>query len=240
MRDAVRPRAAATTLARMLSIGGHPLVLMSAAALAAWPGHDGARWQLAAGLGAIAALVMGYWHLRVRRGAWAHVDASDRGERRDLNRMLAVLLFVALLLGVWREVPPPVTVVLGLCAAIVGLSALAARWCKPSLHLAFACLATGILGLAWAQVVLPMGLFVLAVGWSRLHLQRHTIADMVAGVLLGTGAAWCCGWRPRGSRPEIRRPSFSLVAPSLLGVADLSARRRASSALQDERVHSGS
>lgn len=78
-----------TLLARLVSILGHPLLLMPAAGLAAWITLNGADTQalwivIAAGLAAM--VVLGYSYWRVRSGAWAHVDASERGERRGHRR----------------------------------------------------------------------------------------------------------------------------------------------------------
>lgn len=179
----------ATRVARALSILGHPLPVMAATALAAWQGAERGRWMLAAFLGAASILVMGYASWRVRRGQWAHVDASGRGERRDLHRALGSSLCVAVAVGLWRDVAPPIVVVLGLCLAIVVAAGMASRWCKPSLHVAFACLGTAVLALGCKQAALPMAMAVVAIGWSRLHLRRHSRTDVIAGAAIGTGAA---------------------------------------------------
>ena len=81
-------------LARALSIFGHPMLVLPLAvvALALARGERVTAVWSAAGFGAFAALVMGYSAWQVRRGRWAHVDASARHERGHLNRFLFVAL----------------------------------------------------------------------------------------------------------------------------------------------------
>jgi membrane-associated phospholipid phosphatase len=65
---------------------------------------------------------------------------------------------------------------------------LAARWCKLSLHLAFAVFAALLLhkvGTLWMVIAL---LFATAIAWSRLALERHTRRDLLAGAVVGAVA----------------------------------------------------
>ena len=75
-----------TPLARLVSIAGHPAVLMPVAALVAAPDADaGAALVVSV---ACAVAVVGYSVHKARRGDWAHVDASapvERAQRRPLG-----------------------------------------------------------------------------------------------------------------------------------------------------------
>lgn len=176
-------------IARIISILGHPLLVLPAALTlpAALRNDDphALRWMLT-GFALFAALVLGGAWLQVRRGRWAHVDASEPSERRSLNRVLWVALVVGAV-ATWRGLPAPdLGLTLALSAVIVSLAMLTVRACKLSLHVAFSVFAASLLW-PWGVAAVAAGLaFASAVGWSRLHLGRHRPRDLVAGA--GAGA----------------------------------------------------
>jgi len=177
------------TLARGLSLLGHPLLVVPLAAMLA-AASRGADAGVVRGLGlwlaVLALAVLGYSRWQVWRGHWAHVDASGRGERRDLNRALLALLVVAAAASAWAQGPGLLTRALALAAVMIVLAMLLARWLKVSLHAAFTTLAAWLP--LWPTAVAGLLLLALAVAWSRLVLQRHRPAEVVAGVVLGSVA----------------------------------------------------
>ena len=180
-----------TLAARGISILGHPVVVTPLAGLVAWVAAGGAVTQVRGIViaGTIAAmLVMGYSYRQVRSGAWTHVDASERGERRSLSRFLLVAFVVATIAGLALQWPPQVSLVLLLAALMVAATMLAARWCKPSLHLAFAVFSAGMLYVLSPWAVAGGLLAAWAIGWSRLYLGRHVVADLWCGALIGAAA----------------------------------------------------
>lgn len=184
-------------LARALSILGHPLLVLPAATLllAAGDGADPQRLsRLALALGGLAVLVMAYSWWQVRRRRWAHVDASNQGERRSLNRfLLAAFAIGAVLAWTWagqREL----ALGLALSALLIALAMLSARWWKLSLHVAFAVFAAVLLWhMSW-QACAGGLLFAAAVAWSRWVLTRHVPRDLIAGAAAG-GLAGLLFWR---------------------------------------------
>ena len=183
-------------LARTLSVVGHPALLLPLAALGlalARGEPRTARWA-AAGFVALSALVMGYAWWQVRRGRWTHIDASERNERNALNHFLLPLLAAAALLVQWLDGPPPLALGLALSAGIVLVALLGARWCKLSLHLAFAMFAAMLLWkLGWAWMLAALG-FAGMLTWSRLVLKRHVPRDLFAGAVAGTAAGVAFWW----------------------------------------------
>lgn len=175
-------------LARLLSILGHPVLLTPLALLLAGylsqpgePGVSGTAIAAAIGLG-MAVMLLSLFN--VRSGAWSHVDASAPGERRQLNRVLALLLGGATLLAWYTH--QPLAMVLGLaCSTAVACAALVLRrYLKLSLHAAFAVYAAALLWPAPLAAGLML-LLALAVGWSRLLLQRHSLREVGAGFAAG-------------------------------------------------------
>lgn len=183
---------ASDRLARAVSILGHPLLVLPAALMlpAALHGGDPRTLRAAfAGFALFAALVMGWSWWQVRRGRWAHVDASHQSERRSLNRTLLVLIALGALLA-WRALPSPgLAVALALSAGIVAVALLTVRWCKLSLHLAFAVYATGLLWPQGGWAIAACCALAAGVAWSRLRLSRHRPRDLVAGAAAGLLAA---------------------------------------------------
>ncbi|MDQ3229986.1 MAG: phosphatase PAP2 family protein [Pseudomonadota bacterium] len=176
-----------SALARAVSILGHPLLMLPLAVLAlslARNGGDRDTLVIAAGFGMFAAAVLGYSWWQVRCGRWTHVDASTRHERGSLNRFLLVALAVAAVVA-WSASMHELAFGLGLSAALIAAAMLSSRYCKLSLHLAFAVYAAMLLSrIDWR---LAAGAFVFAavLAWSRLALQRHVPRDLVAGALAG-------------------------------------------------------
>ncbi|MBP6748606.1 MAG: phosphatase PAP2 family protein [Xanthomonadaceae bacterium] len=176
-------------LARSISILGHPLLtLPSAMAWLSLMRDTGPIWPTLLGLALIAAAVVAFSWRQVRRARWTHIDASEPSERAGLNRALTWLLVavtaIALLRG-QRE--------LALGAALAAMMVLTARassrWCKLSLHVAFAVFAAGLLW-TWSPTAMLVGLaFAATVAWSRVALRRHTPRDLVVGAAAGALSA---------------------------------------------------
>jgi membrane-associated phospholipid phosphatase len=183
-------------LARTLSIFGHPVLVLPAAVwLAAAPGRAGTGKMLA-GFAVFGLLVMGWSRWQVRRGRWLHVDASAQAERRALNRFLLFGLTLGTLLA-WRFAAAPVAMAIGLSLLLVLAAILSARWCKLSLHVAFATYAAVLL---WRIGPWAVGLglvFAAVLAWSRLALKRHVQRDLFAGAIAG-GVAGLLFWRLLG------------------------------------------
>jgi chromate transport protein ChrA len=132
--------------------------------------------------------VVAFTLLRTRSGRWAHVDASERHERAELNLFAGTLMLALAAAGQLLDAPPALVAALLLSGLLVLGGHLLRHRLKASLHVGFALLAAGI---AWPVVPAAAALLLLAglVAWSRLQLRRHTRADVVAGALLGIACA---------------------------------------------------
>ena len=184
--------AAIDRFARIISVLGHPLLVLPAALALPVALHDGDLRTLRTilvGFTLFAALIFGWSWLQVRRKRWAHVDASHPSERRSLNRTLLIAITAGALLS-WRGLPTPdLGLALALSAGIVAVAMLSARVCKLTLHVAFALYAAGLL---WPLGSIAVGAgcgFACTVAWSRLRLSRHLPRDLVAGASAGLLAA---------------------------------------------------
>jgi hypothetical protein len=178
-------------IARWLSIVFHPFVMVgvmagTAAAARQAPG-DAVRTVAVVALFTVVPLSI-LMARQVRRGAWENVDASKHADRPTLY-LVGGLAVMALLAYVMARPSEPF-LVRGVVATLAMLAAcaIATRWIKVSLHMAFAAFA------ATAQALMrsPAGYLLLAVlpplMWSRLALRRHTAAEVALGTIIGAAA----------------------------------------------------
>ncbi|HYG64026.1 MAG TPA: hypothetical protein VEL74_15730 [Thermoanaerobaculia bacterium] len=185
--------AASTSLARWISILAHPFVMAVVMAVT-----TGIRFgALRGGVGAAVAVglvilpVALLMARQVRAGRWGNVDASEPRERPALFAV-AILSLFALFLYLWlRETQASLLRGVGGTLALVVVAAVANRWIKVSLHMAFACLTVTVLVLLGSIVGWCLVPVIPALAWSRLQLARHRPVELIAGTALGaiTGLA---------------------------------------------------
>jgi membrane-associated phospholipid phosphatase len=121
----------------------------------------------------------------VRLGKVTDHHVSDRHQRAPV--LLMALACVIAGLGVLAAVGSPrsvVVMVLGIVAGIVMLAAVSPFW-KISGHAAAVSSAAAIFVLMLGPAWLPLLVLIPAVGWSRVVLRAHTLAQVVAGSLFG-------------------------------------------------------
>ncbi|WP_374602222.1 hypothetical protein [Arenimonas sp.] len=173
------------SLARALSIAGHPAVLMPAAAVIASPGETGLA-ALAVSL-ACGAAVLGYSVYKAHRADWVHIDASVPAERAQLNTRVSVGLVLAAGALWFAGLPLGISMAAGLSGLIVAAGHVLRHVAKLSLHVAFAAFASL---LVWPDLVAAFALMLVAVAvaWSRIALRRHVPADILLGALAGVAA----------------------------------------------------
>jgi hypothetical protein len=176
-------------VARIVSILGHPMLVMPLAAWLAIRSSDATVRAGATAIGAIlllGAIVLAFCAIQVRGGRWRHVDASGRHERRSLNLFLLCLFSAAAAVTWFFQGFSPLLLALILSAAIILLALLISPCCKLSLHVAFIAFAVFVPGTLVAGA--GIAVFGLGVAWSRLRLGRHVRLDLVVGLLAGVAA----------------------------------------------------
>jgi membrane-associated phospholipid phosphatase len=170
--------------ARAISIAGHPFVLIPLAV------------ALAAGSFITAAIVAATTALpiylitrrRVRRGEWSDYDVSRHDQRSSLYWMSFPLMGVAAVALHLSGAGPRMMHGVLAGAAMLAAGMLGNRWLKISMHMMFATFAAVIVARSSPRL-LPIAIaVVLLVGWSRLHLKRHTLAEVLVGTAIGLAA----------------------------------------------------
>lgn len=121
----------------------------------------------------------------VRKGVYTNLDVSDQSQRQRWF-IVTTLLLLAVTIIIWM-VEPNRTLRLGTtCAfALLVISQLVNTRIKASMHLAFHTF-IGLLILhinSFAGVIFL--LFTPLLAWSRLHLKRHVLEEVLVGSMLG-------------------------------------------------------
>ncbi|MFD8560592.1 hypothetical protein ACFV1N_25245 [Streptosporangium canum] len=154
-------------------------------------GWSGAAWGLLASLvcaGIPAAVIA----LGVRRGRLDSVHLVDRTGRKGpmLAGLAAVVAGLVLLvvLGAPRLVTATAAVMLGW---IVVLGAITLTW-KISFHAGVSAGAVVVLAhvLPAAPTLVLGAILVVAIGWARVQVTHHTLAQTVAGAIVAAAVTW--------------------------------------------------
>jgi hypothetical protein len=177
--------------ARWLSIVAHPFVMVavmvgSAAAARQTQGEALRSVAIVVVVTIVPLLIL--MTRKVRSGAWQNADASNQAERPTLY-LVGTIVLMGLLAYVTMFRPHDfmvrgVVTTLGMFAAC----AVATRWIKVSLHMAFAALAATMLSLMGSVVGYLLLLMLPALAWARLALSRHTPLELTIGTIAGTAA----------------------------------------------------
>jgi hypothetical protein len=174
--------------ARWLSIIFHPFVMVGVLA-----GTAAAARQTGAEAMTSVAIVLAFTVVpllvlmirQVRKGAWENVDASNTAERPVLYLVAGIglaALIAYLVLG-----SPEAFMLRGVVATLIMLAvcAVATRWIKVSVHMAFAAFVATLLTLSGSIVGYAIVMVVPPLAWARLKLRRHTPAEVAVGSFIG-------------------------------------------------------
>lgn len=182
--------AVAVTVARLLSIAGHPFVF-ALLVMAAVGVRFLRREQTVTALTVLVLLVIVPFTLyivrEVRAQRWTNFDVSVREHR---PRMYAVaLLLIAAAAGLLHLLGAPWGIVRGMlfAAGLMCLTLALNVLLKVSLHAAISAYAAVILWRVEPAVGAIALAACLAIGWSRVVLKRHTLAEVVVGTMCGLG-----------------------------------------------------
>jgi hypothetical protein len=151
-------------------------------------GRAGLGWGLLAAL-FTAVLPTLFITYGVRRGQWSDRTVGARRPRLVVLAFITASVAIGLILLLVLGAPRLLTGYLAfMLASVAVLAAITTMW-KISIHCAVASGSVAILALSFGPLVLPAYALVALLGWSRVTLRDHTVAQAVAGAVLGAGAA---------------------------------------------------
>ncbi|GAA2788856.1 hypothetical protein [Nonomuraea dietziae] len=132
----------------------------------------------------------------VRRGRLDSKHLVQRSGRKVpmLAGLVAVVGGLALLIALdaSRVAIATAAVMLG-WVLVMGLITV---WWKISFHTGVFAGASVVVAAVthWEPVLLACGLIVVGIGWARVRIAHHTLAQVVAGVVVGSAVAWAATW----------------------------------------------
>ncbi|MFZ0827697.1 MAG: hypothetical protein WAO02_09770 [Verrucomicrobiia bacterium] len=160
-----------------------------------WTMDRAAAWRITgfvAVMGLIPTGLLRWVHSTSRR-----TQATDASASTD-RPILYFSLFAVLLLSslYFHFVEHSAFLVRGtaVTALMSAVAAVANRWIRLSLHLAFAVYCGLILARIHPAYGLPILILAPLLAWSRLVLLRHTLPEIIGGSVLGLGAAGIFIW----------------------------------------------
>lgn len=146
------------------------------------------------GWGAVAALFAGVLPMvfisrGVRRGQWTDRNVGAKRPRLIVLGFIIGSVAAGLALLVALGAPGELSGYVGcMLASVALLAAITAVW-KISIHCAVASGSVTILALLFGTWLIPAYLLVALTAWSRVVVKDHTVAQVLAGSVLGAAAA---------------------------------------------------
>jgi hypothetical protein len=125
----------------------------------------------------------------VRRGRWADRNVGARRARLIVLGFITASIAAGLSLLILLGAPRVLTGYLAFMLGSVASLALVTVWWKISIHCAVASGSVAILAFSYGPLVLCGYALVGLLGWARVAMADHTIAQVVAGALLGAASA---------------------------------------------------
>jgi membrane-associated phospholipid phosphatase len=151
-------------------------------------GRAGLGWGLVAALfaGVLPRVVLSYG---VRRGLWSDRTVGARRPRLIVLGFIMGSVAAGLVVLVAAGAPRLLTGYLAfMLGSVAVLAAITFVW-KISIHCAVASGSVAILALSFGPLVLLGYVLVALLCWARVELGDHTVAQVIAGSVLGAGAA---------------------------------------------------
>jgi membrane-associated phospholipid phosphatase len=151
-------------------------------------GAAGLGWGVVAGVFA-AVLPTAFINRGIRRGRWDDRNVGAKGPRLIVLSFIIASVAAGLALLVGFGAPGALSGYIGCMLGSVALLATITTVWKISIHCAVASGSVTILALLFGPWLAPAYLLVALTAWSRIVLKDHTIAQVVAGSVLGAVAA---------------------------------------------------
>jgi hypothetical protein len=197
--DSNRSRSSTWRLARIISWIGHPLVFVSGSVAIIVFFRLANRVGVSVLIALILAVVLPTLLLLirgVRSGRWSDADVSVQSERVHFYPRAILLSAGGVVALLFLHAPTSIVRGALVTLALLIIAAVINRYLKISLHAMFAFYCAVILfGIGWVAGTVALLLAIL-VFWSRLHLRRHALADVVLGMIVGSVGAIVAAWWP--------------------------------------------
>lgn len=189
--DPIDPRSRWVTAARVVSIMGHPLLLLPIAVTVAASQRLPFQSVVVILATTCAALVLVALYVLWgrRHGRFSNLDVSDRKQRAPVFRLALVATGgAAVLMFATGQDAGAGRGALSACVLLLVSKIINERLTKISLHAAFTAFSAALVGPAAPVWCAALAGACLLVGWSRVVLGRHTRVQVALGTVAGAVA----------------------------------------------------
>lgn len=175
-------------VANFISIIGHPLLTIPIFILIVLFGTEGfskAALNSSLIIGCIFVPLILWMFLKSRNGSYTNFDVSDRTQRKSLFRFAIPLLFIVtvVLFATHQSKNLCISVLFALVLLIV--SQVINLFVKSSLHVSFNIYLAALIFTVNFKIGIIALLFTGLLMWSRVKLERHTIKEVLFGLVTG-------------------------------------------------------
>jgi len=175
-------------VARIISIVGHPFLVVPLAIVLATQNDGASRRAILLAVGGTMLALTIYVVRKWRKGDFKDIDVSTREQRpRVFFIGIAASGLACLAMRLSRQNEAAIRGTAIACGTLVVLFLVNRFLLKASLHGAFSAMAAGIVWRANMPLAIGFAVLALIIGWSRVAYGRHTTPEVVVG--LGIGAA---------------------------------------------------
>lgn len=176
------------TLARTISIIGHPLLLgtLYVVFISYYRlDQEIANWVSFLVIGCVALPILANNLIQTRRGSYTNFDVSDRKQRRGFYPFALGLFLLLLLLFYAMDFPRPIVEQTLVFFLLILIMTALNFFTKASLHAAIAFYIA--INLWEVHFILGILFFIvaLAISWARVYNGRHTFLEIILGGMLG-------------------------------------------------------
>lgn len=175
-------------IAKYLSVIGHPLLTIPIFVVSTlFYYEDFNRALLPSTLivfGIIVPLII-KMYISERKGVYKNFDVSDREERKSWYFYAIALLSITVIILFVTDQPRTIRFGFLLSALLLLTSQIVNYYIKSSLHVSFNIFLSFLIIPINIYIAFLFFLFVFFIAWARVYLRRHTIKEIITGVVIG-------------------------------------------------------
>lgn len=175
-------------IARYISIIGHPLLSIPVFVTAVLFSNGDFKNSLLIFIlivGCIFVPLILRLYLKSRNGTYTNFDVSDRKQRKSIFVFIIPILIIVTLVLFKTQGYSNVFISMLFATVLVVAAQLINLFLKSSLHVSLNLYLSFLVLMVNVPVGMMLLLFTIALGWSRVVLKRHTLAEVLVGGILG-------------------------------------------------------
>ncbi len=133
-------------------------------------------------------------YLKFRNGSYSNFDVSVQKQRKSLYLFVIPLLIITSLILYITNQPTFIFQAFVVGSLLMITSFILNFFLKTSLHVSLNTYLAASVFIIDSPIGIGLFLFTLLIAWSRIHLKRHTIQEVLSGFITGLIYGSCLYW----------------------------------------------